>query len=331
MENVNPDVIVFGIFLSVLILVGLIGGVFYLFSEGRQVTKARLERVQDRYSRSVAPGKSAARRAFQSAADITTIENILRQMLPKPDLLRLRLARTGRRITLAHYSAMVLISGLIAFFLLWFLMGVPTLLAIFLSILAGIGLPHLVVAAMIKKRIAAFIALFPDALDLIVRGLRSGLPITESINSVCREIDDPVRTEFRKVMDQIRLGREMDTALNDVARRIDAPEFKFFIISLAIQRETGGNLAETLAKLSDLLRRRQQMKLKIRAMASEGKASAYIVGALPFVMFALLLVINYDYTSVLFTDTRAIIASVIGLVWMSIGGFIMSRMVSFEI
>ncbi|HXV73490.1 MAG TPA: type II secretion system F family protein, partial [Sphingomonadales bacterium] len=166
---------------------------------------------------------------------------------------------------------------------------------------------------------------------LLVRGLRSGLPITESMGSVAKEIPDPVGTEFRKVIDNIRLGRDMDEALKDVATRIEAPEFKFFMITLAIQRETGGNLAETLAKLSDLLRRRQAMKLKIRAMASEGKASAYIVGSLPFVLFTLLLFLNYDYTSVLFTDIRAIFASVVGLTWLSLGGFIMSRMIAFEI
>ena len=132
-------------------------------------------------------------------------------------------------------------------------------------------------------------------------------------------------------MDQIRLGKNLDEALEETAQRIDSPEFKFFVISLAIQRETGGNLAETLSKLSDLLRRRQQMKLKIKAMASEGKASAYIVGALPFVMFFMLLLINYNYTSVLFTDQRAIYIALGGLVWMSIGGFIMKQMISFEI
>lgn len=132
-------------------------------------------------------------------------------------------------------------------------------------------------------------------------------------------------------MDQVRIGKTIDEALETTAHRIDNPEFKFFMISLSIQRETGGNLAETLSKLSDLLRRRQQMRLKIKAMASEGKASAYIVGALPFVMFLMLLFLNYDYTSVLFTDPRAIYASLGGMVWMAIGGFIMKQMVSFEI
>ena len=243
----------------------------------------------------------------------------------------MRLGRTGRNLTIVHYMAMILVSGLIVFLFLLLFFKLNPLLAFFAALIVGFGLPHQIINSMVKNRIKAFITLFPDALDLIVRGLRSGLPITESINAVCKEVEDPVGGEFRKVMDQIMLGKNLDEALVRTTERIDAAEFKFFVITLAIQRETGGNLAETLAKLSDLLRRRQQMKLKIKAMSSEGKASAYIVGALPFIMFFMLLMINYKYTSVLFTDPRAMYTALGGLIWMSIGGFIMKQMISFEI
>ena len=183
---------------------------------------------------------------------------------------------------------------------------------------------------MIKRRVAKFTVRFPDAIELMVRGLRSGLPITETIAIVAEELPDPVGTEFRSVADKMRIGRTMDAALQETATRLGTPEFQFYVISLAIQRETGGNLAETLSNLADVLRKRSQMKLKIRAMSSESKASAWIVGSLPFIVFGLIWFINGQYMQNFFLDQRLIIAGCIGLVWMAIGAFIMSRMVNFE-
>src|SRR3546814_7944624 len=123
----------------------------------------------------------------------------------------------------------------------------------------------------------------------------------------------------------------MEEGLQETADRLGMPEFNFFTITLAIQRETGGNLAETLSNLADVLRKRAQMKLKIKAMSSESKASAYIVGALAFIVFFMIMWINPSYMDGFFTDDRLIVAGMGGLVWMSIGGFILAKMVSFQI
>jgi tight adherence protein B len=133
------------------------------------------------------------------------------------------------------------------------------------------------------------------------------------------------------VADKMKIGRTMEAALQDTADRLGTPEFQFFVITLAIQRETGGNLAETLSNLADVLRKRAQMKLKIRAMSSESKASAYIVGSLPFVVFSLVYMINPNYMGKFFSDERLIVAGIGGLIWMGIGGAIMAKMVNFEI
>jgi tight adherence protein B len=119
--------------------------------------------------------------------------------------------------------------------------------------------------------------------------------------------------------------------LQETADRLGSPVFQFLVIKLAIQRETGGNLGETLSNLADVLRKRSQMKLKIRAMSSESKASAYIVGSLPFIVFVMIWWINPGYLGSFFTDDRLIVAGLGGLTWMSIGAFIMAKMVSFEI
>ncbi len=199
------------------------------------------------------------------------------------------------------------------------------------GLLVGAGLPHLVVNSMIKRRINAFNAKFPDGIELLVRGLRSGLPVTETLGVVAQEIPGPVGQEFRGVVERIKIGRTMEESLQETADRLGTAEFQFFVITLAIQRETGGNLAETLSNLADVLRKRAQMKLKIQAMSSESKASAYIVGSLPFIVFGLIYWINPSYIGGFFTDERLIVAGLGGLVWMSIGGFIMAKMVSFEI
>ena len=196
---------------------------------------------------------------------------------------------------------------------------------------AGFGIPHFAVGFLINRRVNRFTINFPDAIELLVRGLRSGLPVTETIGVVAQEIDGPVGEEFQKVVDRIKIGQTMEDALQESAKRLDTPEFKFFCITIAIQRETGGNLAETLSNLADVLRKRSQMKLKIKAMSSESKASAYIVGSLPFIVFGLVYSVNPTYISGFFYEERLIIAGLGGLVWMSIGVFIMAKMVNFEI
>ncbi len=330
MQDLDVTVIMIGVFFIALVLLAIILTVVYLFSANRQITRSRVSRLRQRFGSQKAGKGGEIQSAFSEAAKGGALDN-LTQGLPSVSEIKKRLAKTGRKLTLLHYGGMIFVSGFVSFIFFSFFFGVAPILSFFLAAIIGFGLPHLIISAMINARINKFVSLFPDALDLIVRGLRSGLPITESMGSVASEIEDPVGSEFRKIMDLVRIGKTIDEALEKTVTRIDTPEFKFFMISLSIQRETGGNLAETLAKLSDLLRRRRQMRLKIKAMASEGKASAYIVGALPFIMFIMLLLLNYEYTSVLFTDPRAIYTSLGGMVWMSIGAFIMKQMISFEI
>jgi Flp pilus assembly protein TadB len=244
--------------------------------------------------------------------------------------LALRLHRTGMGWTLNQYAYASIGLGLAVALIIYLKSGIPVV-SLFAGVIVGGGLPHMLVNIFIKRRINAFTAKFPDAIELLVRGLRSGLPVTETLGVVAGEVPGPVGEEFKLVNERIRIGKTMEDALQDTADRLGTPEFQFFCITLAIQRETGGNLAETLSNLADVLRKRAQMKLKIRAMSSESKASAYIVGALPFAVFGLIWWINPGYIAKFFTDERLIVAGLFGLVWMSIGAFIMAKMVSFEI
>ncbi|WP_057883507.1 type II secretion system F family protein [Tsuneonella troitsensis] len=241
-----------------------------------------------------------------------------------------RLDRTGKGWTLSQYLYASVGIAVFVMVLLFLRTGAP-MLSLAVGLFAGAGIPHMVVNFFIKRRTNQFNAKFPDAIELLVRGLRSGLPVTETLSVVATEVEGPVGIEFKAIVDRIRVGRTMEDSLQVTADRLGIAEFSFFCITLAIQRETGGNLAETLSNLADVLRKRSQMKLKIKAMSSESKASAYIVGSLPFIVFFLIWWINPDYLAGFFSDDRLIVAGLGGMVWMGIGVFIMAKMVSFEI
>ncbi|HRW29201.1 MAG TPA: type II secretion system F family protein, partial [Emcibacteraceae bacterium] len=256
--------------------------------------------------------------------------SILDGLIPKPKELRKRLRKTGKDISFKQY---IIANGIIAFviFALLMLMTSLSFLPCFaVAVAVGLLLPHLWVNITIKKRLAKFTTQFPEAIDLIVRGLKAGLPVTESIYAVSQEMSDPISTEFKTITDENRFGKTLDEALWQASDKLDTPEFKFFVICISVQQETGGNLAETLANLSSILRGRAQLKLKINAMSSEGKASATIIGALPFIMLGILSVLNYDYMSTMFIDPRGQLGLLGGLIWMAIGMFIISKLINFE-
>lgn len=290
----------------------------------------RLSTVRQRHLAAAGPATMEAQIRRVTAARATGMDRAATRLLPNPAQLQKRLAMTGKPWKLSQYALASVGLTLVPAAML-ILQGAPTWLALFLGLFIGAGLPHFVVGFFIKRRIAQFTAKFPDAIELLVRGLRSGLPITETIGVVGSEMDGPVGEEFRSVADKMKIGRSLDAALQETADRLGTPEFQFFVITIAIQRETGGNLAETLANLADVLRKRAQMKLKIKAMSSESKASALIVGALPFIVFGLVWFINNGYMANFFKDERLMVAGGGGLVWMAIGAFIMAKMVNFEI
>lgn len=296
----------------------------------RKSLKRRMELVKERHADGVLAANAQAQIRKLMAERASRVEGIFSTLIPRPALMRQRLEQTGTPITLGKYAMASL--GLMLFVAaLLMLRGAPFTLGLFAGLFVGISVPHFAVNFLIKRRINKFNSNFPDAIELMVRGLRSGLPITETLGVVANEIQGPVGLEFRAVADKMKIGRTMEAALQETADRLGTPEFQFFVITLAIQRETGGNLAETLSNLADVLRKRAQMKLKIKAMSSESKASAFIVGSLPFIVFGLVYMINPGYMSGFFTDQRLIVAGLGGLCWMGIGVFIMAKMVNFEI
>lgn len=251
--------------------------------------------------------------------------------MPSLTALRARLERAGKTISAERYIAICLGILLTATLLATLLLKKGIVLAIFLGIILGIGVPHAMLGIWAGKRIRLFVRLFPDALDLIVRGLRSGLPVGESIKLVAHEVPDPVAGTFQTIADTMKLGVPLEKILTDMAKRMQCTEFNFFVTSIILQRETGGNLSEILNNLSEVLRKRTMMREKIKAMTSEARASMIIIGVLPFFVAAAVSFMSPGYLAPLWEDYRGnmMLGGAIASLCSGIG--IMTKMSRFEI
>jgi tight adherence protein B len=203
--------------------------------------------------------------------------------------------------------------------------------AAFAPVAGGLLLPRLFLKRTIARRQRKFTSQLADALDVIVRGIRSGLPVGECLTIIARESPEPISGEFRSIVEGQRLGLTLKEIMDKASARMPTADMRFFAVVLVLQQKTGGNLAEALSNLSSILRARKKMADKVRAMSSEARMTAMIIGSLPFLLGTLIYLINPGYMSVLFTDPLGRAMSIGGLFWMSIGIFIMKQMVSFKV
>lgn len=203
------------------------------------------------------------------------------------------------------------------------------------GVVAAIALTYLVcymlVQRMVNKRRHKFINMFPDALDMIVRSVKSGYPIGAALKVIAEEGVPPVSTEFQQMADEIAYGMTPVEALQRLVTRIDEPDVRFFAVVLAVQQESGGNLSEVLSNLSNVIRKRRQIRLKLRALSSEGRASAWVLGSLPFAMFALLYLIAPNHVMPLITTETGhnILLIVVGMV--AFGVMVIKQIINIEI
>lgn len=254
----------------------------------------------------------------------------LNRFVPKKNQLALRLGRAGYSQDPGRYVIGCLLTGLLcgcgAFWA-----GLPTLVWPMAALAGALLLPHLWLSSRITAREVRFLGHLPEGIDIVVRGLKAGLPVSESLSAVGREAPEPVGAVFRNVVDEMRVGQTIEAAIEKQAETMTVPELRFLGITLAIQKETGGNLTETLQNLSDILRKRRQMKVKVRAVSSEARTSAYIIGSLPFAVSLAIYVVNTDYVMMLFNDPRGVIMVAVGLGSICFGAAVMAKMVRFDI
>ena len=205
------------------------------------------------------------------------------------------------------------------------LAGVPV------ALLVGVGIPLLYLSIRRARRLRAFAEQLPDALDVMVRSLRAGHPVNAAMRLVTQEMPDPTGTEFGLAVDEMTYGLEFRDALQNLAARVDLPDLKYVIVSISIQHETGGNLAETLSGLSSIIRDRFRMFKKIRALSAEGRYSARLLCALPFCVVGVLFLIRPEYYLSVADDPIFSVGVAMALVLMSVGMFVMHRMVNFRV
>ncbi len=244
--------------------------------------------------------------------------------------MHLALQRAGMKMTVPQLFIMGFSVGSVAT-LVAFMAQVPTALLPLILIGIGLGYPRLLLKMKTGGRKKKFNKNFADAVDVIVRGLRSGLPVQECLRIIGHEAAEPVAGEFRMITEHIKIGLTVDEAVARAAERMPTAEMKFFQIVIAIQQQTGGNLADVLEKVSAVLRGRQTLSLKIKALSSEANASAAVIGSLPFLVAGVLFFLNPEYGRVLI-DTQAgnlVIAG--GLTWMAIGAFVMKMMMNLDL
>ena len=243
--------------------------------------------------------------------------------------IRSKMLQAGLESNIRSYFAGAFLLGL-ASFTCAHLFSMPWFVAISAGIVTAYFVPGWILSNLYQRRQKKFTTEFANALDVIIRGVRSGLPISECLDIIGREIPDPVGEEFRRLVEGQKIGLTLPTLLQRGLERMPTKEFKFFAIILQIQQETGGNLADTLENLSTVLRQRKQMRDKANALSSEAKSSAAIIGSLPFLVMAGISAVNGEYMSVLFGTKAGQITMACGLCWMALGILVMRNMINFK-
>lgn len=241
-----------------------------------------------------------------------------------------KLIQAGLKTSPKRFWIYSVICGTIFTIIVYAVSGIPYTIPA--GLLVGtFGIPRYVLYQLVNRRLKAFTALFANAIDLIVRGVKTGMTVAECLSIVGKEMPDPVGAEFRTITESIQMGLTLEECLNRLVMRVPTTEVRFFTIVLITQQVTGGNLAETLAKLSAILRDRKKMRDKIKALSSEAKASAGIIGSLPFAVAGILSFIAPDYVSLLVTTNAGNWCLVAGAMSFGIGILVMRKMINFEI
>ena len=250
------------------------------------------------------------------------------QYMKKPPL-AVQMKQAGMSGNLRTFYMYSLITGIIVTALAIFF-GLDLIFSPAVFLVAALGLPRWHVARRRKKRVKAFLHEFPNALDVLVRAVKSGLPLNDGVRLLATESQDPVRTEFQRIVDAQAVGKSIPQACLEMQETMPSPEAAFFGIVIQIQSQAGGNLSEALGNLSKVIRDRKKMVAKVQALSMEAKASAYIIGSLPMIVGFLVYLTNPSYIMPLFITSSGQITLAISAVWMSIGIFVMKQMINFD-
>ena len=266
----------------------------------REPLQARLKSMMATASVEAAPSLLSSGPSTQKTGGSGPLR-ILRTLRTR---LNTELLATGNRIGLLHLALAGFIAAAALLLFSVLLLGITPEKAAVLCGAAALATPVFLLRHSQRRYQNRFLDLFPDALDLIGRAVKAGLPVLDAMEVATQAIPAPVGSEFRRTLDEVRIGAEITTALRHAAERVRVPEFRFYVVGIGLQNRTGGSLTDTLANLSHVIRRRKELRLKIRAFTAESKMSVMVLSALPFIAGGLQLLINYDLMVTLFTDPR---------------------------
>lgn len=240
-----------------------------------------------------------------------------------------KLKQAGLSLPVRTFVIISVAAGLVGA-LLAFVLGANIIIVLGVSVAAGLGLPRWIIGMKAKARMKKFSLAFADAIDILVRGIKTGLPVHDCFKIIARESPEPLAGEFRILVEGMGVGLTLAQALDKMYERMPTPELKFFAIVIAIQQKSGGNLAEALGNLTTVLRARRMMVEKVKALSSEAIASAGIIASLPPAVMILVMLTNPSYMMLMFTDIRGQVMLMGAGLWMAIGVFVMKRMISFK-
>lgn len=335
----------FGIDTVVLAIIGLAAlsagalgyGVLYSRIEGERKAESRVRRVKaaetDRSKAVAARDRlnevNKRRKSVQDSLKTLEEKNKENDRRSSPPL-KDRILQAGLSISVRQFYVFSLVFGLVTGLVAFVAYGsLP--IAAGATVVFGAGVPRWAIGFLRSRRMKAFLAEFPNALDIMVRSIKSGLPLNDAIRMIAAEGQEPVRTEFKRIVEAQQMGLNVPEACSRLYSRVPLAEANFFAIVITIQAQAGGNLSEALGNLSRVLRDRKKMKAKISAMSMEAKASAAIIGALPFIVTLLVYLTSPEYIMLLFTDSRGHLILAASGVWMSIGILVMRNMINFDI
>ncbi len=260
---------------------------------------------------------------------LTQLQDVERRERKARMTMAAKLKQAGLSMSLRTFIIISVVAGVLTF-LLALLLGLNLFLALGIGLAAGLGLPRWIVGYLGKKRMKKFSLAFPDAVDILVRGIKTGLPVHDCFKIIARESPEPLAEEFQRLVEGMGVGMTLSQSLAKMYERMPTPELNFFAIVIAIQQKSGGNLAEALGNLTTVLRARRLMSEKIKALSSEAIASAGIIASLPPVVMILVTLSSPGYMLLLFTDMRGQVMLLGSAIWMACGVFTMKRMISFK-
>jgi tight adherence protein B len=320
---------VFALFFVVAIAIGGVAWVFiYPFLSGERARERRMANVA-RSEPMVARTTRTTQKPRREHIEGTLKEMEERHRKAKRAPLSVRLTQAGLNWSKRRFMISAGVLG-VAVFAVVMLVKAGLLVALAFAFAAGGGLPFWILSFLKKRREARFLNGFPEAVDVIVRGIKAGLPLLDSLKLIATESEEPIRSEFRAIIETQTIGLPLGDACLKLYERMPLPEANFFGIVISIQQRAGGNLSEALGNLSRVLRDRKKMKAKIQAMSTEAKASATIIGALPIAVMCLVYVTSPAYIALLWTDPLGRIMMACSAIWMSLGIFVMRKMINFD-